>query len=127
MKRSKSLVGLSREHHAALVLAIRAQRIDTDNTQVAHQFMAHVVEAFELELQPHFIIEETVLLPFMESAGEIDQLRRSFRVVERVFEHGGECRVGFQVFGFQPGQRFADDAIGLAGRGDVGECLRFFR
>lgn len=77
MKRCNSLAWLSRQHHAALVLAKRAQRAGTGSTEAARQLMAHAVETFERELDPHFQVEEDVLLPLLMTAGETDRVRRT--------------------------------------------------
>lgn len=77
MKRCTSLAWLSRQHHTALVLAKRAQRIGTDNTEATCQFMAHAVETFERELEPHFRVEEDALLPLLTIVGESERVRRT--------------------------------------------------
>lgn len=59
MKRDARLQGLSSDHHRALVLA-RALRSGT----------APALDALRAELEPHFRIEEDVLLPALEAAGE---------------------------------------------------------
>ena len=77
MKRSPSLARLSREHHSALVLAKRAQRLDTAATEATKCFMAEVLEIFARELEPHFQTEEDALLPPLKSAGQIALARRA--------------------------------------------------
>ena len=77
MKRSTCLAQLSREHHAALVLAKRAQRIDTDDVEAAREFMTGAVASFERELEPHFRVEEQALLPRLADAGELDSVGRT--------------------------------------------------
>lgn len=62
MKRHPALQRLSREHHAALVLAKRAQRLGSDPAEIA--------QAFAVELEPHFLAEESGLLLAMEAAGQ---------------------------------------------------------
>ncbi len=57
MKRLPAFVGLSQDHHTALVLARRC--IDGKTTWEA------VKEAFEKELEPHFQIEERLVLPVL--------------------------------------------------------------
>ena len=67
MKRSSALAHLSREHHAALVWALRALRADSHS---ARELMANLVQVFESELEPHFNDEEVGLLPALKDAGE---------------------------------------------------------
>ncbi len=69
MKRSPALVRLSREHHAALVLAKRAQRAADADAESARRFGATLAERFATELDPHFRIEEESLLPALNKAG----------------------------------------------------------
>lgn len=64
MKRHPKLRALSREHHAALVLARRASR----GGDAA--LWASVRRAYEAELEPHFRDEELRILPALERAGE---------------------------------------------------------
>ena len=77
MKRSPALTRLSRQHHTALVLAKRAQRVGAGNNEATWRFMAHAVESFERELEPHFRVEETRLLPLLAEAGELEAVRRT--------------------------------------------------
>ena len=67
MKRRPALRQLSREHHGALVLALRITRA-SDATTVAH-LMSTVPDVFARELAPHFRDEETHLLPGLAAAG----------------------------------------------------------
>ncbi|OIQ92265.1 hypothetical protein GALL_257810 [mine drainage metagenome] len=94
MKRSACLAQLSREHHAALVLAKRAQRIGADSSETTRAFMAHAVASFERELEPHFRVEEGALLPSLADAGELDPVERTLaehaelrRLAMRLREH----------------------------------------
>lgn len=66
MKRSAGLSGLARDHHAALVLAREAQRAATDCAALVARLRA----AHAAALEPHFDIEERLLLPALEAAGE---------------------------------------------------------
>ena len=75
MKRSQLLIQLSREHHAALVLAKRARAVQAD---VILQFMHDFEKRWNKELAPHFAEEERMLLPLLVAAGEAglaDRLR----------------------------------------------------
>ena len=75
MKRDPRLRGLSSEHHHALVLArslttlVAAGRAN----EAAHQ----LAERFERELEPHFRVEEAVLLPALRQVGEVALVERT--------------------------------------------------
>lgn len=75
MKRSPGLRVLSSEHHTALVLARRAARAASDDA-VASAWR-EVMERFEAELEPHFLQEETLLLPALAHAGETALVERT--------------------------------------------------
>lgn len=80
MKRIPALQALSREHHAALVLAkacIRAAELDAA-TAIADQ-CASVRHAFVAELTPHFDFEEQNLLPVLLAAGETELVARTLK------------------------------------------------
>jgi hemerythrin-like domain-containing protein len=70
MKRCPELQDLSREHHAALRLALHLKRAATsgDDVQVAAA-CTKVRAVFDSELLPHFREEEQCLLPRLEAAG----------------------------------------------------------
>lgn len=82
MKRDPRLAGLSVEHHRALVLARRVE----SGSVAASDLRTH----FERDLEPHFAIEERVLLPALRSGGhaaiadrtqgEHDRLRRAVEI-----------------------------------------------
>lgn len=67
MKRSPVLIKLSREHHTALVLALRIARA-TDPVDLA-ALGASVPVIFQDELEVHFQDEENGLLPKLAAAG----------------------------------------------------------
>lgn len=77
MKRSDNLIRLSREHHAALVLAKRARELGNQPGETCSAFMAQLVETFGRELEPHFAIEESHLLPLLQRAGETALVNRT--------------------------------------------------
>ena len=83
MKRSAALKQLSREHHTALVLAKRAQRLSREDVEATKGFMHQLVETFAIELEPHFRAEETVLLPALQSINEGRAVQRT--LAERMF------------------------------------------
>ena len=71
MKRHRELQDLSREHHSALQLALKAKRAAMSGDQTAIEATAAACRtAFSTELDPHFVVEETVLLPLLRAAGE---------------------------------------------------------
>ena len=71
MKRHQALQDLSREHHTALQLALKAKRaaVSGDRTLI-ETTAAACLSAYSAELDPHFVVEETVLLPLLRAAGE---------------------------------------------------------
>lgn len=100
MKRSPQLLQLSREHHTALVLAKRAQRLGKGQPAAARSFMSEVPEVFANELEPHFQVEEIALLSALREAGAADTV---VRMVERTLvEHATlrelSARIGAQDF-----------------------------
>lgn len=68
MKRSDQLLQLSREHHTALVLAKRAQRLAAGQPMAAEIFMGELPVIFADELEPHFQVEEIALLSALRAA-----------------------------------------------------------
>ncbi len=68
MRRDPRLRELSSEHHQALVLARRAL---TATPPQAPEIWAEVRRRFYAELEPHFEIEERLLLPALEAAGYV--------------------------------------------------------
>jgi hemerythrin-like domain-containing protein len=67
MRRDPRLRDLSSEHHQALVLARRAST--APEPQVPETW-AEVRRRFDAELAPHFAIEERLMLPALDAAGE---------------------------------------------------------
>lgn len=68
MKRDPRLVGLSREHHHALTLSVRLRKA----TQAGQDLAAaaqDLVRTFYSDIEPHFQIEEELLLPALEAVG----------------------------------------------------------
>ncbi|HMN20401.1 MAG TPA: hemerythrin domain-containing protein [Ottowia sp.] len=68
MKRDPRLVGLSREHHHALVLAVhlgKAVRAHAALDAAAHE----LARRFRAEIEPHFRVEEEILLPALRALG----------------------------------------------------------
>jgi hemerythrin-like domain-containing protein len=78
MKRDPRLCGLSSDHHHALVLArslVERAVADTLDAEAARDLATR----FEHEIEPHFRIEEEVLLPAIALAGGAE-------IVERIAE-----------------------------------------
>jgi hypothetical protein len=67
LKRHPSLRGLSDDHHTALVIAARCKRSDEAS---AARTWESVVAAAPSQLEPHFEIEESHLLPALRRIGE---------------------------------------------------------
>ncbi|MCY1058707.1 hemerythrin domain-containing protein [Nannocystis sp. SCPEA4] len=75
MKRDPRLRGLSSEHHHALVLARTVTAlIDAGRADDAAD---HLVDRFERELEPHFRVEEALLLPALRGVGEVALVERT--------------------------------------------------
>lgn len=77
MKRIPELRDLSDDHHLALVLAIRCRRANRpDSAWTPSQLWAMVRDAMQSHLEPHFRIEETILLPALLELGEESLVQR---------------------------------------------------
>lgn len=68
MKRDPRLVGLSRDHYRALVLAAALRKSGQSAAQEARA-RADLAAQFPADLEPHFRIEEEVLLRALEALG----------------------------------------------------------
>jgi len=83
MKRHQELQNLSREHHNALQLVLKAKRAATSGDLALIEATATAcLTAFHAELDPHFVVEETTLLPLLLAAGEdalVAQVERDHR------------------------------------------------
>ncbi len=80
MKRDPRLQPLSREHHHALVLARHLERAPWSAAMGVD-----LQRPFEGALEPHFALEERVLLPALSAAGGAD-------MVAQVLEQHGRLR-----------------------------------
>jgi len=77
MKRHQRLQDLSREHHGALQLAWQAKRAALSSDQESIEAAgAACLTALASELEDHFIVEETTLLPLLVRYGDNELLRR---------------------------------------------------
>ncbi len=86
MKRAAGLSGLSRDHHAALVLARRAGNAAGSDDKTARAEWQRVSEFFRTELELHFRIEEQSLLPALADAGEAVLVERTLSEHARLRE-----------------------------------------
>lgn len=88
MKRHQKLQDLSREHHGALQLALKAKRAAMSGDQATIKGMAAACRtAFSTELDPHFSVEEVTLLPLLVAAGEdglVAQVERDHQELRRL-------------------------------------------
>ena len=78
MKRHKSIIPLSHDHHATLMMAqaIKKNFIKTDlgNSTISNK-VKYVIQAYTTELLPHFNHEETLLFPLaIGKDAELDKL-----------------------------------------------------
>lgn len=76
MKRDPRLIGLSSEHHGALVLARRLRQAADAGDGAAAEVVT-LRERFADELEPHFRVEEEVLLVALDAAGERELAART--------------------------------------------------
>lgn len=76
MKRDPRLHGLSSDHHHALVLARSIARLSATGTADAAAARG-LAERFVRELEPHFRVEEELLLPGLRKAGEAALVQRT--------------------------------------------------
>lgn len=83
MKRKPELLKLSREHHRALVLAKRAQRLAAGTPHVALTFMRELPELFAAELEPHLQVEEIGLLSALGEAAPGERRDEIVGMIER--------------------------------------------
>ena len=78
MKRHEQLQDLSREHHLALKLALLARRALESGAAPQIQAAATTcATAFVSDLEPHFVREESDVLPLLAQAGEIALVERT--------------------------------------------------
>jgi len=77
MKRIEQLRALSDDHHTALVLARRCLQVAQGKSSLSVEtFWEGVLSAFASHLEPHFQIEESALLPALESIEEFGHVAR---------------------------------------------------
>lgn len=76
MRRDPRLHGLTSDHHHALVLARSLSALVATGAADAHA-ARELAARFEREIEPHFRVEEDLLLPALLGAGEPDLVRRT--------------------------------------------------
>lgn len=78
MKRHEQLQNLSREHHLALKLALLVRRaLESGEPPKIQAAATTCATAFVSDLEPHFIREESDVLPLLAQAGEIALVERT--------------------------------------------------
>lgn len=87
MRRDRSLVPLSHQHHNALALCVLTQRsLQEDRSpENLHRLSRRIVDRFEIELTNHFALEEELLFPPLRETGVdrlVEQLVREHRQLE---------------------------------------------
>lgn len=92
MKRHPSLQPLSDDHHTALVLARRLRGSASEGDPGALRALTREVqEILEAELEPHFRIEETWLLPALAAQGAdrfVERIARDHARLRELIRHG---------------------------------------
>lgn len=78
MKRHPDLLQLSREHHAALKLALHARRAaESGDPDGRREIAQRIANFFSAELDRHFRVEEQGVLVRLKAIGEHDVARRA--------------------------------------------------
>ena len=103
MKRIPELRGLSDDHHTGLVLAQQCRRVGRSGSPLSpEEVWNQVAEAFSSHLEPHFLIEENLLLPALEAIGEISlatRIREDHCALRALRETDDPTRTVIQRFG----------------------------
>jgi hemerythrin-like domain-containing protein len=103
VKRVPELRGLSDDHHTGLVLARRCRQAGRpDSTSSLEVVWAQVLEAFSSHLEPHFGIEERLLLPALDAMGEASlacRIREDHAVLRSLRDSGAPSRAVIDRFG----------------------------
>ena len=103
LKRRKELHALSEDHHNALVIALRCRRVANGSFDAEpSEYWFSVREFFRRALEPHFEIEESLLLPALEELGESAMCTRILKEHATLRALVGEDvpdRAGFEAFG----------------------------
>jgi hemerythrin-like domain-containing protein len=103
LKRREELRALSEDHHNALVIALRCRRVANGSFDAEpSEYWVSVREFFRLALEPHFEIEESLLLPALEQLGESSMCMRILKEHAALRALVGEevpDLAGFDAFG----------------------------
>jgi iron-sulfur cluster repair protein YtfE (RIC family) len=101
MKRHKTIIPLSHDHHVLLKMAqgIKKNFIKTDlGTSSINNKIKHVIHSYNTELIPHFNHEETILFPLAKGKDKaLDKL-----IDEAVAEHD---KMGEMISGLEKGDK----------------------
>ncbi len=85
MKRVSELHGLSVDHHHGLVLARKAkQASNSEDKLLVSAVWEEVEKMFSSNLEPHFQIEETLIMPNLKQKGNENLFRRFYDDHERL-------------------------------------------
>jgi hemerythrin-like domain-containing protein len=78
MKRDQNFQDLSRDHHHALVLARSAERAASSDRDEEIAMAWELIESkYEKELAPHFEVEESHILRYLEALGFMEIAQRT--------------------------------------------------
>jgi len=101
MKRHKTIIPLSHDHHVMLKMAqgIKKNFIKTDlGTSSLSNKIKHVVNSYNTELLPHFNHEETILFPIAKGKdAELDKM------IDKIVEE--HDRIGEMVLNLENGDK----------------------
>lgn len=93
MKRRPELIPLSHQHHDVLALCVAIDRgLKKEPTaEKAHSIRAQALETYELLIQGHFEVEESVLFPAVRrrlpDLALVDELTAEHQSLRRAFEN----------------------------------------
>ncbi len=93
MKRDPRLRGLSSDHHRALVLARSLMKL-VEAGRADAQAARDLGTRFERDLEPHFQVEEALLLPALRRAGELSLVERTESDHAFLREHAAAASAG---------------------------------
>jgi len=91
MKRAVELKALSKDHHRALVMALKAKRAAPASSAAIAELWQELAHYYSTELIPHFTVEETCIGIPLVVAGEnelVQQLHEEHKAIGRYFESG---------------------------------------
>lgn len=106
MWRDPRLRGLSNDHHQALVLASQLIRARTPEQQ--QEALDALVARFEPELDPHFVVEEEMLLEPLRAHGELALIQRTEEDHAFLREGAARAKAGKSIDVKAYGERLRD-------------------